>query len=139
MNNAIKYTPKGSTINIFNSFEEDNYTKISVYNPGEGIPKNMHTPIFDKFTQIIENKQVNYHSSGLGLTFCKMAVNAHQGQIGVISETETGVEFWFTLPCLKRNNPIKNKTEKEAGKLNLSMKDLSGISKSWQVRQYFLS
>ena len=127
LNNAIKYTPKGSTINIFNSFEEDNYTKISVYNPGEGIPKNMHTPIFDKFTQIIENKQVNYHSSGLGLTFCKMAVNAHQGQIGVISETETGVEFWFTLPCLKRNNPIKNKTEKEAGKLNLSMKEKESI------------
>jgi len=96
--NAIKYSPSNSAVTIELIVENDNLVKAKVYSTGRGIPKDMQKLIFEKFGRAKQKNEAGLHSSGLGLAFCKMAVEAHGGTIGVVSETETGVEFWFTLP-----------------------------------------
>ncbi|MDI6828600.1 MAG: ATP-binding protein, partial [Armatimonadota bacterium] len=71
---------------------------ISVSDTGEGIPKEYHARIFDKFVQVETKGSRKKLSTGLGLTFCKLAVEAHGGTISVESELGKGSTFTFTLP-----------------------------------------
>jgi signal transduction histidine kinase len=93
INNAIKYSPKGAKINVAVQLS-DNDVRVVVEDQGVGIIPEYQAKIFDKFFQIDHNKD----SSGLGLTFCKLAVEAHRGKIGVDSEVGKGSKFWFVLP-----------------------------------------
>jgi signal transduction histidine kinase len=55
--------------------------------------------VFDKYGQVESRAGEERHSMGLGLTFCKYAVEAHGGHIGVNSvANKMGSSFWFTLP-----------------------------------------
>jgi signal transduction histidine kinase len=65
---------------------------------GPGIPAEHQEKVFDKFWQGTARAQGVRYSSGLGLTFCKMVVEAHGGRIGVESEVGAGSTFWFELP-----------------------------------------
>jgi two-component system sensor histidine kinase/response regulator len=97
--NAIKFTPEGRTVTV--SVERNVAgTRICVTDEGSGIPREYHEKIFEKFGQVEARQQGKMHSTGLGLTFCKLAVEAHGGKIGVESEIEKGSTFWFTLPRL---------------------------------------
>ncbi len=97
-NNAIKYTPPGGsiTINISYDKEVDGF-RVMVKDTGDGIPKDYLGKIFDKFVQVESNKKAKT-GRGLGLTFCRMAVEAHGGKIWVESELGHGSTFIFTLP-----------------------------------------
>ena len=53
--------------------------------------------IFEKFFQVESGRERKAYSSGLGLTFCKLVVEKHQGQIGV-EGGDPGSIFWFELP-----------------------------------------
>ncbi|MBT3376005.1 MAG: hypothetical protein HN742_29720 [Lentisphaerae bacterium] len=66
---------------------------------GPGIPPEYRDRIFEKFGQVEGRAEGKKYSTGLGLTFCKLAVEAHGGQIGVDSEAGKGSTFWFGLPC----------------------------------------
>jgi len=91
--NAIKYSPEGKQIRIqVEPLEET--VRVSVQDQGPGVPPDHQERIFDKFFQRDNRKD----TFGLGLTFCKLAVEAHGGQIGVKSDGRQGSEFWFTLP-----------------------------------------
>lgn len=68
---------------------------IGVRDNGPGIPEEHHQEIFEKYGQVHARK----NSSGLGLTFCKLVINAHGGEIGVESTSGKGSTFWFTLPA----------------------------------------
>ncbi len=72
--------------------------EISVRDFGEGIPKEYHAQIFEKFCQTGLREFGHKTDTGLGLAFCKMAVEAHGGSIGVESEPGKGSRFSFSLP-----------------------------------------
>jgi signal transduction histidine kinase len=94
--NAVKFTKSDGTIRI-NVERAGAGVTISVSDNGEGIPRDQHEHIFEKFGQTKSGRQ-HRHSTGLGLAFCRLAVEAHQGKIGVHSEPGKGSTFWFTLP-----------------------------------------
>ncbi len=71
---------------------------------GVGLSPEYHQKVFDKFEQVrLKSEKRAVGSSGLGLTFCKMAVEAHGGKIWVESEGEgKGCTFWVRLPILPK-------------------------------------
>lgn len=66
-----------------------------VRDEGPGIPPQYHARIFEKFGQVQQQKS---RGTGLGLTFCKLAVEAHHGQIWLQSREGLGSTFAFALP-----------------------------------------
>jgi PAS domain S-box-containing protein len=93
LGNAVKFTPEGGVIQIMLE-QTDAGFKTSVIDTGRGIPAEHLDTIFRRFAQV----EVHKYSYGLGLTFCKLAVEAHGGTIGVESVVGQGSTFWFTLP-----------------------------------------
>jgi PAS domain S-box-containing protein len=103
LGNAVKFTPNGGTITVMASGDPATGTAtFGVRDTGEGIPEEAFTRIFEKFGQVETRKAGRKMSTGLGLTFCKMAVEAHGGRIGVTSDLGKGSTFSFTIPLQKR-------------------------------------
>lgn len=73
------------------------FVTIAVRDYGSGIPANEREKIFARFGQVSKRRR---GGTGLGLTFCKLVVEAHGGQIWVESETGQGSTFVFTLPTV---------------------------------------
>ncbi|MDD5731066.1 MAG: HAMP domain-containing sensor histidine kinase [Candidatus Omnitrophica bacterium] len=98
INNSLKFTPsKGSVVLSIFQKPEENSIYIRVKDTGRGIPKEYLNRIFDKFVQVEEQKIRTGH--GLGLTFCKMMVEAHGGSIYAESEGPgKGSTFTTKLP-----------------------------------------
>lgn len=95
--NAIKFVPSGGLVRM--ALREDRgWVRVEVRDNGPGIPAEHHARIFEKFGQVELRKAGKMYSAGLGLAFCKLAVEAHGGGIGVESEVGRGSTFWFTLP-----------------------------------------
>ncbi len=103
MGNAVKFTPQGGTITLSIGFElrpeRTNAVVLSVADSGEGIPAEAFERIFEKFGQVEGRRGGRKMSSGLGLTFCKMVVEAHGGRIWIESEIGRGSNFLFAIPC----------------------------------------
>lgn len=98
LGNAIKFTPRGGCITLTARGSGVDAWQFSVADSGEGIPREAFEKIFDKFGQVENRKEGRKMSTGLGLTFCKMVVEAHGGRIWVESELGRGSIFSFTLP-----------------------------------------
>jgi signal transduction histidine kinase/Flp pilus assembly protein TadD len=96
--NAIKFSPAGGHIRIFTELTTTSMVKIVVQDEGEGISPDYLPFVFEKFTQGIPRSSGFSVSTGIGLAFCKMAVEAHGGTIGVVSDQGHGSSFWLTLP-----------------------------------------
>lgn len=99
LSNAVKYSPTNSNILVQVERIDQQFAKVSVTDTGVGIPESDAQKVFDKFYQV-EPKLQNqtWYSTGIGLTFCKLAVEAHGGSIGVNSSINFGSTFWFTIP-----------------------------------------
>ena len=96
--NAFKYTEPEGHINIKAQVQEESLL-IQVHDDGQGIPQEYHERIFDKFVQVTsDDGEPIRKGTGLGLAFCRLAVEAHEGKIWVESELESGSVFSFTLP-----------------------------------------
>ncbi len=99
LTNALKHTTKGAEIAIrAESPAGENAIVLSVKDTGEGIPQEYLGKIFEKFGQADMRRQNFRVGSGLGLTFCKLAVESHGGAIWVESEVGRGSEFFVKLP-----------------------------------------
>jgi signal transduction histidine kinase len=96
--NAMKFTPAAGQIVVRVEPGAAGH-KVSVVDSGSGIAPEYHEKIFEKFGQAEASRAGAQRSSGLGLTFCKLAVEAHGGRIGVESVIGKGSTFWFTLPA----------------------------------------
>ncbi len=94
LHNALKFAPDEGSITVTGSNDAEG-TLISVIDTGPGIPEEHVNSIFDKFGQSRESRK--YTASGLGLTFCRLAIEAHGGKIGVESAPGQGSCFWFRL------------------------------------------
>lgn len=96
LSNAIKYTPSGGLIQISVS-QKDNEILIEIEDNGDGISEGQISSIFDMYKQG-GNSDLMYNSpTGIGLAYCKLAVEALGGKIGVKSEIGKGTLVWFTL------------------------------------------
>jgi two-component system sensor histidine kinase/response regulator len=102
VSNAIKHTPKGSVIRISVGLR-DQRARVAVSDGGPGVPPEARTKIFEKFGMMAARNHARYHSAGVGLAFCKLAVEAHGGRIGVEPRQPHGSTFWFELP---RDAPV---------------------------------
>ena len=91
--NAIKFTP-GGTVTISAS-SDDQTMRFAIRDTGPGIPAEAFERIFEKFGQLDTHSKVG---TGLGLAFCKLAVEAHGGRIHVESTPGMGSTFSFTIP-----------------------------------------
>jgi signal transduction histidine kinase len=108
LGNAIKFSPANGAIGIdISSTSTD--VRVTVTDQGYGIPSEYQQRIFEKFGQVKCRKENKMYSTGLGLTFCKMAVEAHGGQIGVVSRVDEGSRFWFTLPSTQISREINRR------------------------------
>jgi len=97
--NALKFTDKEEgVITVRIEIAVEDRVRVSVTDNGPGIPLEYREKIFDKFCQVEARKQGQMYSTGLGLTFCKLAVEAHGGRIGLESDLGKGSTFWFELP-----------------------------------------
>jgi len=95
LDNAVKFTPKGGHITL-SVDETAEGIQFAVSDTGRGIPSDSRQRVFDRFTRLKDAK--GFKGSGLGLSFCKVAVEAHGGRIWVESELGHGSTFFFTLP-----------------------------------------
>ncbi len=95
LDNALKFSPPNGIIQLSLLVGTD-HVRIAVRDSGPGIAPEFRQKIFDKFVQIKGDR--GRRGTGLGLTFCQLAVEAHGGAIGVESSREPGSTFWFTLP-----------------------------------------
>ncbi len=96
LSNAIKFSPANSAVEI-STLELPETWQISVKDYGPGIPASAKKKIFELYGQLQAKEFGVTPSTGLGLTFCKQAIKAHNGFIGVYSKPDKGATFYFTL------------------------------------------
>jgi two-component system sensor histidine kinase/response regulator len=103
LSNAIRHTAAGGRVSVYvASHPEHGKLLVRVRDAGEGLPREYLEKVFDKFEQVkLRREGVVVGSSGLGLAFCKMVVEAHGGKIWAESEGEgKGCTFAFEIPPL---------------------------------------
>ena len=97
LSNAIKHTPPGGPVRI-SIATGDGRVRFEVQDEGPGVPSTDRKKIFEKFGTVESRRNRKYHSTGLGLAFCKLAIEAQGGTIGVDPRAPEGSTFWFELP-----------------------------------------
>jgi signal transduction histidine kinase len=98
LSNAIQFSARESTISIHIAAFNASKVVFSVTDRGCGIPKEWQARVFDKFAQVEAHKAGDRIGSGLGLTFCRLAVEAQGGRIWLKSAINKGTTVTFTLP-----------------------------------------
>lgn len=94
VDNALKFTPAGGEVTVSTAVDNTQQKlHLTVHDTGPGIPMHLQEKIFDRFT----TGRTEASGNGLGLTFCKMALEAHNETIEVLSSPGAGTMFTFSL------------------------------------------
>lgn len=102
VDNAVKYTPDNGQITLAAQVASEHLV-ISVTDTGPGIPEEQRQRIFERFAQVQSDARAR-RGFGLGLAYCRLAVEAHGGRIWVEPGPEgVGSRFAFTLPFASEN------------------------------------
>jgi signal transduction histidine kinase len=108
LDNALKYTPENGRIWVQTGQKADRMW-VSISDTGPGIPAEDRERIFERFTQGTGDK-LKRRGFGLGLAYCRLAVEAHGGRIWIQDGPDgIGSRFTFTLPLEQSpNHPPSN-------------------------------
>ena len=96
VDNAIKYTPPGSTISI-SARRSGRMVEVEIADSGNGIPDEAKAHLFDMFYTADNARGDGRRGLGLGLALCKSIVGVHGGSIAVKDNKPHGAVFCFTL------------------------------------------
>lgn len=96
VSNAVKHTRSGGDVTV-EARLEGGRVRVAVQDNGAGVPEEVRAHLFEKFAAA--GKASKFHSAGLGLAFCRLAVEAHGGTIGVEPATPRGSIFSFSIPA----------------------------------------
>lgn len=103
LSNAIRVSPPGSKVSVDVSLKDEEHIRFCVCDQGPGIPRDFKARIFDRFVQLEARKRgVMARGSGLGLAFCKMAVEVLGGRIWLESSRGEGTIICFILPLNRK-------------------------------------
>lgn len=97
MDNAVKYTKKGSHITV-SAMRADDEIAVEIADDGPGIPEEDKERLFDMFFTSGQTTPDGRRGMGLGLSLCKSIIDAHGGKLTVRDNTPSGTVFRFTLP-----------------------------------------
>ena len=98
IDNAVRYSPKGSTVRL-EALSTRDELEIRVIDEGPGIPPDQRTRIFDRYTRLEGGLTASDATGrGLGLAFCRLAVESHGGSISVEANVPHGSVFVLRLP-----------------------------------------
>lgn len=98
--NALKYSPTGSNI-YMRALSDKNEVAIQIQDEGPGIPKEWAEKVFSKFAQVDAQKSGAKIGSGIGLTFCRLAVEAQGGRIWITSDVGQGTTVILSIPKIR--------------------------------------
>lgn len=103
LNNAFKYAPEMSTVTL-SAQAEGEWAEIDIVDEGPGISEEHQVRLFDRFYRADDARaRSEGGGAGLGLAICKRIVEAHGGEIGVISKPGEGAKFYVRLPLSNAN------------------------------------
>ncbi|MEM8529926.1 MAG: ATP-binding protein [Chloroflexota bacterium] len=100
LGNALKHTPPETHITLAATVDADQVL-LTVADNGPGIPSKLLPHLFTRYVRGRNTEKREVGSSGLGLSFCRLAVEAHGGRIDVVSSPEQGTTFKIWLPALQ--------------------------------------
>ena len=100
LDNAAKYSPQGSQIKVSVNVEPQRLV-IGVSDRGEGLSSSEQVRVFGPFQRLENNRPDQARGAGLGLMVCRRLVEAHGGEIWVVSKKGRGSTFFFSLPFRK--------------------------------------
>ncbi|MEP0533992.1 tetratricopeptide repeat-containing sensor histidine kinase [Reichenbachiella sp.] len=102
LTNAIKYSPLNSEIKV-SVREKEGQAELSVVDAGSGIAEEDQELVFESFGQSDPRMSGGVGSTGLGLTFCKLAVEAHGSRLDLVSDRGRGTTFSFNLDLFSKS------------------------------------
>jgi PAS domain S-box-containing protein len=118
VNNAIKYTPKGGSIDVTLKRQGDTAV-LKVHDTGVGIQDEMITRIFERFEQADSSSRRSFGGLGLGLTIARHIAELHGGRIFAESDGEgKGSAFTVELPLIRVYAPARRGITSAAGKIS---------------------
>ncbi len=126
--NGIKFSNPGGEVWMKAIAGDDGFIRVSVNDTGEGLTPEQRKKVFEKFGQIESRHSGKVRSTGLGLAFCKYAVEAHGGKLVVESEPGRGTTFEFTLP--KTGNPPDGETSRASSRPDSGFRKKIALSDS---------